>query len=58
MLTYIKSKAVRRLVKENKKQATREFLEILDRRVYNIVVSACQTWNGNHTRLTGDLIRK
>ena len=57
MLKYIKGKAVKQLIKENKKQATKDFLECLDRKVYQAVINACNQWNGHHTRLTGDLLK-
>jgi len=52
---YIRGSGVRQLAKENKKQASSEFLSALDRMVYHIVLRACKA-NGNNIRLAAGVI--
>ena len=48
---YIRASGVRKLVKEKDKRCGAEFLDELDRFVYNTVCRCLSVWNGNRKTL-------
>ena len=55
-MNYIKSSNVRKLVKEQGKRCGADFLDALDRLVYDKIISACGVFNGHHKTLSGGLL--
>jgi len=55
---YLNIFAVKKLIRDHKKQSTKEFLFALDCRVFEIVTAACEQFNGHHSRLTLECLPK
>jgi len=52
---YIRASGVRKLVKEQGKQCSSDFLNALDRQVYAMIIRACKA-NGRNKRLNAGVI--
>ena len=53
--SYIRSKSVRQLIKENDKRCGHTFLAALDRQTFAVIVRACKA-NGGNKRLNAAVI--
>ena len=56
-MLYVKENAIRELVKEHKLKCSKNFLDTLDKMVYNKIVDACITFNGHKKILDGMMLR-
>ena len=52
---YIRGTGIRKLCKEQGKQASSDFLSALDRMIYHIILRACKA-NGGNKRLSASII--
>lgn len=52
---YIRASGIRKLVKEHNKRCGADFLDVLDRSVYEKVLSCCRAFNGHRKTLDGSL---
>ena len=55
--SYVRASGVRKLVKENGKRCGVDFLNVLDRFVYDTVISCCKQFNGHRKTLTSVLVK-
>ena len=55
---YLNNQNVKKRIKENNKQASKEFIREIDVIVETIIDSACKQFNGRHKRLSVSLIPK
>ena len=55
-MNYVKSSNVRKLVREQGKRCGADFLDALDRLVYDRIIGACGVFNGHHKTLSGALL--
>ena len=53
--SYIRASGVRKLTKENGKHCGKDFLQALDRMLYQIILRACK-FNGGNKRLSAAVI--
>ena len=58
MYAYINASRIKKLVKENKKRCSKDFLTMLDKYIEERVVSACnKIFNGHKKTLNGSLLK-
>lgn len=53
---YIRTSGIRKLVKEQDKRCGADFLNALDKHVYELVCRCCKTFNGHRKTLDSTLL--
>jgi len=54
---YIKTANVKKLIKENDRRSSPDFLHVLDVKVEEMILKCCKTWNGHKKTLNANLAK-